>query len=107
MKGHIKMKRILTLPLLPLLVALTAGCAQAVTNGLYTLHSGETLPGNLVITSGQVTLEQNSRVNGSVFMTSGNLDANGEIGDICAWQTKTVGSYTVQLEWSNKANACV
>jgi hypothetical protein len=34
-------------------------------------------------------------------------DANGEIGDICAWKTKTVGQYTVQLEWSNAANACV
>ena len=34
-------------------------------------------------------------------------DANGEIGDICAWQTKTLGAYTVQLEWSNRANACV
>ena len=34
-------------------------------------------------------------------------DVHGEIGDICAWQTKTVGSYTVQREWSNKANACV
>lgn len=34
-------------------------------------------------------------------------DANGEIGDICAWQTKTLGSYVVQLEWSNAANACV
>ena len=34
-------------------------------------------------------------------------DTNGEIGDICAWQTKKVGSYTVQSEWSNKANACV
>ena len=34
-------------------------------------------------------------------------DVHGEIGDICAWQTKTIGSYTVQLEWSNKANACV
>jgi hypothetical protein len=33
-------------------------------------------------------------------------DANGEIGDICAWQTKTLGAYTVQLEWSNHANAC-
>ena len=33
-------------------------------------------------------------------------DANGEIGDICAWQTKKVGAYTVQLEWSNNANAC-
>jgi hypothetical protein len=34
-------------------------------------------------------------------------DSNGEIGDICAWKTKQVGAYTVQLEWSNKANACV
>lgn len=34
-------------------------------------------------------------------------DTNGEIGDICAWETKQVGAYTVQLEWSNKANACV
>jgi len=34
-------------------------------------------------------------------------DANGEIGDICAWQTKKLGQYTVQLEWSNKAGACV
>jgi len=24
-------------------------------------------------------------------------DRNGEIGDICAWQTKPLGSYTVQL----------
>jgi hypothetical protein len=33
-------------------------------------------------------------------------DANGEIGDICAWQTRLVGEYTVQLEWSNKNNQC-
>ena len=32
---------------------------------------------------------------------------NGEIGDICAWQTKKVGSYTVQKEWSNKAAGCI
>lgn len=32
---------------------------------------------------------------------------NGEIGDLCAWQTKTVGNYTVQKEWSNSANSCV
>ena len=32
---------------------------------------------------------------------------NGEIGDICAWQTKTVGAYTVQKEWSNHANSCM
>lgn len=34
-------------------------------------------------------------------------DQNGEIGDICAWKTKKVGAYTVQLEWSNKSNSCV
>ena len=34
-------------------------------------------------------------------------DHNGEIGDICAWKTKKVGAYTVQVEWSNKAKKCV
>ena len=34
-------------------------------------------------------------------------DTNGEIGDICAWQTKKIDKYTVQLEWSNAANRCV
>ncbi len=34
-------------------------------------------------------------------------DANGEIGDICAWETKRVGRYTVQLEWSNRDKRCV
>jgi hypothetical protein len=34
-------------------------------------------------------------------------DANGEIGDICAWKTKKIGTYTVQLAWSNKLNKCV
>jgi hypothetical protein len=34
-------------------------------------------------------------------------DQNGEIGDICAWQTKKLGDYTVQLEWSNNAGRCL
>jgi len=34
-------------------------------------------------------------------------DTNGEIGDICAWKTKTVGQYTVQQEWSNQAGQCM
>ncbi len=34
-------------------------------------------------------------------------DVQGEIGDICAWKTKQIGDYTVQLEWSNQASACV
>lgn len=34
-------------------------------------------------------------------------DNNGEIGDICAWQTKKLGQWTVQLEWSNQQGQCV
>lgn len=34
-------------------------------------------------------------------------DQGGEIGDLCAWQTKTLAGYTVQKEWSNAAKACV
>jgi hypothetical protein len=33
--------------------------------------------------------------------------ANGEIGDICAWMPGTVNGYTVQLLWSNANNACI
>lgn len=34
-------------------------------------------------------------------------DVHGEIGDICAWNFKTVAGYTVQLEWSNQQNKCI
>jgi hypothetical protein len=34
-------------------------------------------------------------------------DHNGEIGDICAWKMKQVAGFTVQQEWSNKANNCI
>lgn len=34
-------------------------------------------------------------------------DNYGEIGDICAWKTRTLNRYTIQLEWSNSADACV
>lgn len=34
-------------------------------------------------------------------------DVHGEIGDICAWKTKKIGTHTVQLEWSNNAAACI
>jgi len=34
-------------------------------------------------------------------------DTHGEIGDICAWKTRALGNYTIQLEWSNKAGACI
>ena len=34
-------------------------------------------------------------------------DAHGEIGDICAWKTRKLGGYTIQMEWSNSAGSCV
>jgi hypothetical protein len=34
-------------------------------------------------------------------------DANGEIGDICAWKSKKLGNFEVQLEWSNRAGKCL
>jgi hypothetical protein len=34
-------------------------------------------------------------------------DVNGEVGDICAWKTRSLGQYVVQLEWSNQANSCI
>jgi hypothetical protein len=34
-------------------------------------------------------------------------DQNGEIGDPCESSTKTLGAYTVQKLWSNKAKSCV
>lgn len=34
-------------------------------------------------------------------------DNHGEIGDICAWQNTTLGGFTVQRLWSNRAAACI
>ena len=34
-------------------------------------------------------------------------DKNGEIGDICAWNFKTVSGHKVQMEWSNTNGRCV
>lgn len=34
-------------------------------------------------------------------------NANGEIGDICAWKFKKLAGFNVQLEWSNTAGNCI
>ncbi|HZC28601.1 MAG TPA: hypothetical protein VE269_02585 [Gaiellaceae bacterium] len=34
-------------------------------------------------------------------------DVHGEIADICAWRTKRLGDYVVQLEWSNAERDCM
>lgn len=77
------MKRLYPIIFLVIVVFLTVGCATVSTSGNYTLQSGKTLRGNLVVTSGNATLGEDSRVTGDVFITSGNLEANGEVdGDI-------------------------
>jgi hypothetical protein len=38
--------------------------------------------------------------------TGWNDSSNGEIGDICAWQTALVNGFTVQKEWSNAKGTC-
>ncbi len=45
----------------------------------YTLHSGDTLDGNLWIFGGNVTLEDGSRITGDVRLAGGTLQADGEI----------------------------
>ena len=34
-------------------------------------------------------------------------DVHGEIGDICSWRTRHLGTHVVQLEWSNAEKRCV
>lgn len=71
------MKRRHALIILILFALLTTGCvARVVTSGSYTLRSGETLRGDLLVFSGMARLEEDSRVTGSVIMTSGTLDVN-------------------------------
>ncbi len=74
------MKRFIKFVLLVLIVGLVAACGTVSTSGDYTLKSGETVRGDLVITSGDARLEQGSRVTGNVVLTSGDLYADGEVG---------------------------
>jgi hypothetical protein len=39
-------------------------------------------------------------------LTGWNDSFNGEIDDICPWQTGPVNGFTVQKEWSNSPSAC-
>ena len=56
---------------------------RVVFGGIYTLHSGETLDGDLAVLGGVAILEKDSTVEGSVIILGGNLEANGEIdGDL-------------------------
>lgn len=58
---------------------------KLVLGGTYTLESGKTLNGDLVVAGGNVTLEVASEVHGNVLILGGMLDADGLVtGDILA-----------------------
>jgi predicted acyltransferase (DUF342 family) len=63
-----------------LLALLLAGCSRVVLENNFTLRSGETVNGNLVIPSGNVDLEEGSQVTGSVLVGCCNVIADGEVG---------------------------
>ena len=84
MKIHTKL-------IIPLLALFVSGCMTISTNGDYTLHSGRTLSGDLIMTSGETTLEEGSRVTGNVIMTSGTLNVYGQVdGDIVYSSAKSI-----------------
>ena len=62
---------------------LMTGCMTLSPSGEYSLDSGKTLHGDLIMTSGEAILEDGSRVTGDVIMTSGVLNVDGQVdGDI-------------------------
>jgi cytoskeletal protein CcmA (bactofilin family) len=52
---------------------------QVVFSGTYTLRSGETLDGNLVVLGGTVNIEENALVNGEVLAMGGSIFIDGEV----------------------------
>jgi len=56
---------------------------RVVLGGSYTLYSGETLDGNLIIFGGIANTEADSLIDGDVLLVGGTLEINGEIaGDV-------------------------
>lgn len=56
---------------------------RVILGGEFTLASGETLDGDLVILGGNGKTEQSSRITGSIFIAGGNLQMDGTVdGDI-------------------------
>ena len=81
-------QRITVIFLLVLFLTLALpGAAQAkglsddriVAGGTFTLPSGETQDGNLLIFGGVVSLEEGSKVNGDVVLLGGTIDINGDV----------------------------
>lgn len=58
---------------------------KLVLGGSYTLHTGETLNGNLVVLGGTVDLQQGSTLSGNVLLAGGSLQVGGQVtGNILA-----------------------
>src|SRR3989337_2330737 len=52
---------------------------RVILGGEFTLASGETLDGDLIVLGGNGTTQQGSRVSGSGFIAGGNLQADGTV----------------------------
>jgi cytoskeletal protein CcmA (bactofilin family) len=76
---------LLALLLLPTTVAFAKGPAdgKVIFGGSYTLKSGDTLNGDLVMLGGAASIEKNATVTGSVVVMGGSVEVNGKVeGDI-------------------------
>lgn len=56
------------------------GCSQVITSSNYTLGSGQTVSGGLMILSGNVDLQERSLVTGPVIQVCCDLTVNGKVG---------------------------
>lgn len=74
------MRRIGFILCLLLCSMLTAGCLQVNSSPTFTLESGETVQGNLLLFSSNAILDENSRVTGSVWLPRANLTVGGDVG---------------------------
>jgi hypothetical protein len=72
-----------------------AGCSQ-----------GSTLDSLTVTCSHELAEAVTDPIPGQGWYWFADANNQGEIGDVCVGQTKAVGDYLVQLEWSNTAGGC-
>jgi len=98
MKTIVKFASVLLLALLVFVPLQAAGAASGAYDGQvifgqsFTLQSGETLTGDLLVFGGSATIEDGATVNGSVVLFGGSLTINGNVsGDVAV----TGGSVTL------------
>lgn len=89
MKSVFKLVSVLLLALLFILPARPAHASnghfdgQVIFGQFYTLNSGDTLDGNLLVFGGSATIEKDATVNGSIVLFGGSLTVNGTVnGDV-------------------------